>query len=282
MPKNGSILKKTDAFSAVEASRRFGVFLDDLGVEWALSDQSIDRLKHKLSLNPKYSHASHVSSPGHAAAAELCADTTRSLEINALASLDALRQALLAQENSPLRATATQLVFGHGDSHASLMLVGEAPGVEEDQQGLPFVGQSGQLLTRILQSIGLMRDNVYITNVVPWRPPANRAPSTDEIAFYLPYLIRHVMLVSPRVLVLLGGSAIKAVLNESKSVTQLRGKKIDCPVAPSIVCVPTYHPAYLLRSPGQKAQVWRDFLRIQSVLCQGSAQILSESETHAA
>ncbi len=161
------------------------------------------------------------------------------------------------------------LVFADGNPKASLMLVGEAPGADEDRQGLPFVGQSGQLLDKVLSSIGLDRTKVYISNIIPWRPPGNRPPTTTEIAACQPFIERHIELIKPQVLVLLGGVAAKTLLGATEGIVRLRGSWKNyqpTPTSPVIKTIATFHPAYLLRSPGQKAMVWRDFLTIEKEL----------------
>ncbi len=161
------------------------------------------------------------------------------------------------------------LVFADGNPNASIMLVGEAPGEDEDRQGLPFVGVSGKLLDRMLATIGLDRTNVYISNVLFWRPPGNRSPTDAEIAACLPFAERHIALVQPKILVLLGGVAAKTLLRTKDGITRLRGRWVDytpqlgrTDVSP-IRCLPIYHPAYLLRQPGAKRQAWRDLLLLK-------------------
>ncbi|MBM3555385.1 MAG: uracil-DNA glycosylase, partial [Alphaproteobacteria bacterium] len=143
------------------------------------------------------------------------------------ANLDQLRRALETFEDCALRKTATNLVFCDGNPAAKVMLVGEAPGADEDRKGLPFVGISGQLLDRMLAAIGLDRESVYISNILPWRPPGNRKPTTNEIAVCLPFAERHVGLVKPRFLVMLGGTAASALLRRGEGVTKLRGQWFD-------------------------------------------------------
>lgn len=185
-------------------------------------------------------------------------------------TLEELRELMESFEECALKKVATNLVFADGTPHASVMIVGEAPGAEEDSQGRPFVGVSGQLLDRMLATVGLSRQqNVYISNVVPWRPPGNRPPTPQEIAQCLPFIKRHIELVKPQILLLLGGVALKALWGTTEGIMKLRGawrhyqsEDLAAPL-PSIA---TYHPAFLLRSPGQKAQVWRDFLNISNAL----------------
>ncbi len=149
------------------------------------------------------------------------------------------------------------------------MLIGEAPGADEDRLGKPFVGLSGQLLDRILAAVGLHEDTVYISNIVNWRPPGNRQPTSDEIALCLPFILRHIELVAPKVIVLLGGTAVKALLNTADGIIRMRGKWLSSPLLSDTLdakILATFHPAYLLRSPGQKRLVWLDFLRLKKHL----------------
>ncbi|MBL8805402.1 MAG: uracil-DNA glycosylase [Rhodospirillales bacterium] len=181
-------------------------------------------------------------------------------------TLDELKAALAAFDGCALKATATNLVFCDGNPAAKVMLVGEAPGADEDRQGKPFVGVSGQLLDRMLAAIGLDRTSVYITNVIPWRPPANRTPSAAELAACLPFVQRHIALANPQILVLVGGISAKALLDTSEGIMRLRGKwrTYRTPDMPAeIPVLPTYHPAYLLRQPAQKRDSWRDLLSIK-------------------
>jgi len=184
-------------------------------------------------------------------------------------SLDELRRALEVFEGCPLSRTATNLVFGDGSAHAKVVLIGEAPGAEEDRQGLPFVGPSGRLLDRMLASIGLDRSTVFISNTVFWRPPGNRAPTSQEIAVCMPFVERIIELISPRLLVALGGPAAAALLGEKESVGRLSGRWFTYQTARMDLPVPStalYHPAYLLRSPAQKRLAWRDLLTIKKRL----------------
>jgi uracil-DNA glycosylase len=184
-------------------------------------------------------------------------------------TLDELRAELERFEGCALKQTAMNLVFGDGNPEAALMLVGEAPGEEEDRQGLPFVGLSGKLLDRMLGSIGLDRRSYYITNMIYWRPPGNRHPTQAEITACLPFLRRHIEIVNPRVLVLVGGVAASALLGRAEGIGKLRGRWLNYEspgLSRPIVALATYHPAYLLRSPGQKREAWRDLLLIKDKL----------------
>jgi len=182
----------------------------------------------------------------------------------AAGSLEALQAALDSFDGCPLKVTATNTVFSDGVPGAPVMIVGEAPGGDEDRAGKPFVGLSGQLLDRMLASIGLdRRRNVYIGNILPWRPPGNRNPTEGEMAVCLPFIQRHIELAAPRALVLVGGTSAKALLDRREGITRLRGQWFDWqgPAGGQpIATLATYHPAYLLRSPGQKATAWKDLL----------------------
>ncbi len=160
-----------------------------------------------------------------------------------------------------LKDTAINTVFGGGNPKSKIMLIGEAPGGDEDKIGQPFVGRSGQLLDKMLASIGLKsREDYYITNVVPWRPPGNRKPSSAEIATCLPFLIKQIEIIKPDIIILLGGSAAAALLGGEDSITKIRGKwkKYN-----DIDVIPTFHPAYLLRGALQKAKAWQDLIEIK-------------------
>lgn len=183
-----------------------------------------------------------------------------------IGTLEELHRALLAFEGCALKSTATNTVFADGNPSARVMLVGEAPGAEEDRQGLPFVGASGQLLDRMLATIGLDRSSVYITNVLFWRPPGNRTPTPAEVAACLPFVERHIELVDPAVLVLLGTASAKTLLGRAEGITRLRGRWFDYAtprMARPVPALPTFHPAYLLRSPGQKRGSWMDLLTLR-------------------
>lgn len=181
-----------------------------------------------------------------------------------IGNLDELKKAI-AKVETPLKYCAMNMVFGVGNPQADVLLLGEAPGAEEDKQGIPFVGQSGQLLDKILVAVGLSREKVYITNILPWRPPGNRTPTTEEMATFRPFVVKHINLVAPKVVVCLGGTATKALLQTNEGIMRLRGRwaKVD---GINADILPTFHPAYLLRSPSQKREVWLDFLNIVNFL----------------
>ncbi len=160
----------------------------------------------------------------------------------------------------------TQVVFGVGNPEADLMFVGEAPGADEDIQGEPFVGRAGQLLTKIIEAIGLRREDVYIANVIKCRPPGNRNPEPDEVAQCEPFLFRQVDTVKPKVIVALGKFAAQCLLRTADPITRIRGKEFTYRDA---ILIPTYHPAYLLRNPSAKRDVWEDMKRVRAILADG-------------
>jgi DNA polymerase len=188
----------------------------------------------------------------------------------AATSLEELRAAVLGFEGCALKRTATNTVFADGVAGAPLMVIGEAPGGEEDRLGLPFVGRSGQLMDRMLAAIGYdRRRNAYITNILFWRPPGNRKPTDEETALCLPFVWRHIALGAPRAVMMCGGTAVAALTGRADGITRLRGRWFPLAVPGLEAAVPalaTYHPAYLLRTPQRKGEAWRDLLDVQSKL----------------
>jgi uracil-DNA glycosylase len=184
------------------------------------------------------------------------------------ASLAELEAAVRAFEGCALKRTATHTVFADGVPGAPLMIIGEAPGADEDRIGRPFVGRSGQLLDRMLAAIGFSRaSNAYITNILFWRPPGNRKPTGDEIAACLPFVRQHIALGRPRVVMLSGGTATAALLDRGEGITRLRGRWFELEVPGLEAPVPalaTYHPSFLLRSPARKSEAWRDLLALEA------------------
>lgn len=214
-----------------------------------------------------------LSPPAHAAAPSSipledaqAAESAREIAARCT-TLDELREALATFEGCPLRYTAKNLVFADGNPQARLMMIGEAPGRDEDLRGLPFVGRAGQLLDRMLASIGLDRSSVYIINTLPWRPPGNRTPTPAEHAVCMPFVERHVELVNPDIVVLLGGVSAKQMLHTDTGIMRLRGKWASIKVGErEVPALPTLHPAYLLRQPAQKRLAWRDLLSLKARL----------------
>ena len=184
-------------------------------------------------------------------------------------SVEELRQTLEGFDGCPLKATATNLCLFDGNPEARIMIIGEAPGAQEDRQGKPFVGPAGQLLDRMLTATGLDRSRVYITNLLFWRPPGNRNPTPAEIAVCLPFLERQIELLDPKLLLLTGGMSAKTLLNRSEGILRLRGRwddyrhpRLDDPIP----ALPTLHPAYLLRQPAQKREAWKDLLSFSQAM----------------
>lgn len=177
--------------------------------------------------------------------------------------LETLNREIAQNKCCQLSRTRTNLVFGHGNPDASLMFVGEAPGHDEDIKGLPFVGRAGQLLTKIIESIGFNRSDVYISNILKCRPPDNRAPHPSEILACEPYLVRQIDIIKPKIICALGKFASQTLLKSQTSITQLRGKFYEYN---GIKLMPTFHPAYLLRNPADKRLVWEDMKKIKSAL----------------
>jgi DNA polymerase len=188
-------------------------------------------------------------------------------EAGAATTLDNLRARLAAFDGCPLKVTARQLVFADGNPHAPMMLVGEAPGRDEDASGLPFVGRAGQLLDRMLAAIGLDRTGVYIANVIPWRPPGNRTPSDFETEVLKPFIRRQIELAAPEILVMLGGQSLKVLTGSTQGIIRSRGQWMSYRAGErDIPALPTLHPAFLLRQPIKKRDAWADFLKLKAKL----------------
>jgi uracil-DNA glycosylase family 4 len=182
-------------------------------------------------------------------------------------TLEALRELLEKFDGCALKSTATRLVFADGNPAARIMFVGEAPGREEDIEGLPFVGRSGKLLDRMIAAIGLDRTTAYIANVIPWRPPGNRTPTPQETQICLPFIKRQIELVNPDVLVTLGNPSTQTLLSAREGIMRTRGKWFDYDTGTrTIRALATFHPAYLLRSPSYKRMAWQDLRAIAKAL----------------
>jgi uracil-DNA glycosylase len=227
-----------------------------MGVDEAVADTPLDWADARFALSrpPQQSPAQVPADHGSGGLAHF-------------STLEDLRDAVAAFEGCGLKRTAKSLCFARGNPKARLILVGEAPGRDEDLQGLPFVGPAGQLLDRMLRSIDLSPDDVYITNVVYWRPPGNRNPSPQEVEACRPFLTRQLELVAPEFMVLLGGAAGKHILGGSEGIMKLRGKWRDVTIgAHRCRALATLHPAYLLRNPLGKRLAWRDLLMLHDAL----------------
>ena len=187
-------------------------------------------------------------------------------------SLEVLRSLLENFDGCALKSTATRLVFADGNPKARIMFVGEAPGREEDIEGLPFVGRSGQLLNRMIATIGLDRSSAYIANVIPWRPPGNRTPTPQETQICLPFIQRQIELVNPDVLVTLGNPSTQTLLSTREGIMKTRGRWFEYDTGTRVIrALATFHPAYLLRSPSYKRLAWQDLRSIATMLEQTKA-----------
>jgi DNA polymerase len=242
-------------------------WLVEAGADDAIADAPVNRLLANVPGAPAVASAPRPTDPARAPVPLASQGDAIGSAMSAAASagsLAELQAALEAFDGCGLKRTATNTVFSDGVAHAPVMLIGEAPGRDEDRVGKPFVGRAGQLLDKMLASIGLDRKtNAYITNVINWRPPDNRDPSPEEAASCLPFLRRHIELAEPRIIILLGAVAARHVVGVSDGIMKLRGRWMDYRVGDRMVpLMPTLHPAYLLRQPAHKKLAWRD---LQSV-----------------
>jgi DNA polymerase len=191
-------------------------------------------------------------------------------------TLAELRAALEGFDGSQLKKGAITTVFADGNADSRVLLVGEAPGRDEDRVGLPFVGPAGKLLDLMLASIGLDRSSAYIINVLPWRPPDNRTPEATEVALCIPFLRRHIELAQPEVMVLLGAVAVRHVLGLAEGIMRYRGRWMDYRIGERMIPVmPTLHPAYLLRQPAHKKLAWRDLQAVEAKMVNLKLRIAS-------
>lgn len=189
-------------------------------------------------------------------------------DLAAITSLDALRAAMADYEGCALKNTASNMIFADGNPAARLMVIGEVPGRDEDRVGLPLVGAAGQMFDRMLASIGLSRADTYVTTLIPWRPPGNRTPTDEEMALLMPWLLRHIQLVNPARILLLGGAPAKALLPQAGGILKLRGRWHDLDPGDGAVrpVMATLHPSYLIRSPAQKRLAYADLLALADKL----------------
>ncbi|CTQ33692.1 uracil-DNA glycosylase [Jannaschia rubra] len=249
------------------AARAALEWLVEMGCDEAIGDHPVNRFALVERAAPPAAPPPLSLAPGDAPAPVDPVTEAETMAARA-GTLEELRAALDAYPHCDLRRGAKSLVFSDGNPAARVMIIGEAPGREEDRAGRPFVGQAGQLLDRMLAAIGLARDHadpsraVYITNILPWRPPSNRDPAPDEVAMMLPFLRRHVELANPDLLVLTGNHACNAVLGQ-RGITRLRGSWTDGFGRPAL---PLLHPAYLLRQPHAKRDTWADLLDLAARL----------------
>ena len=181
-----------------------------------------------------------------------------------LEKLEKLKKLISKIKNCQLKDNASNIVFSDGNPKSKIMLIGEGPGFNEDQEGIPFVGRAGTLLDKMLDSIDLNRKNVYITNVVNYRPPDNRRPTDDEIKRYLPFLKKHIEIINPKILVLLGSTAMNALVENEKTISKMRGQWIEQKIYElKVSTIITFHPAFLMRQPAQKKMAWIDLKMIR-------------------
>ncbi len=248
-------------------------WLVEAGADEAIAETPVNRLA--LELPPRTSSSSAPTPLRHAvparpATAPIAGDAVGTAQSLAAAatSLAELRAAMESFEGCALKRTAANTVFADGTELAPVMLIGEAPGREEDRVGKPFVGRAGQLLDKMLASIGLDRArNAYITNVINWRPPNNRDPTPDEAAQCLPFLRRHIELAQPRVIILLGAVAARHVVGKTEGIMRIRGRWMEYRVGERLVpLMATLHPAYLLRQPAHKKLAWQDLQAVRDRL----------------
>jgi DNA polymerase len=251
-------------------------FYLEAGVDCALGDEPVNRMADPEPVPPPRATAQTArpapAAPVHTGLAETppAPDATIASAREAARTaptLEALRALLDKFDGCALRATATQLVFADGNPKARVMFVGEAPGRDEDIEGLPFVGRSGKLLDRMIAAIGLDRSKAYIANVIPWRPPGNRTPTPQETQICLPFIQRQIELVNPDILVTLGNPSTQTLLGTREGIMRTRGKWVDYDTGSRVIrALPTFHPAYLLRSPSYKRMSWQDLRAIAKAL----------------
>jgi uracil-DNA glycosylase family 4 len=258
-----------------KAGRELLAFYIEAGADTPVGEMPIDFLADELVAPPsrpqkpagliaRQVEAAPFSPPSPDAAVMAAREIAKSA-----ATLEQLRAILDRFEGCALRSTATRLVFAAGNPQSPVMFVGEAPGRDEDLEGLPFVGRAGKLLDRMLAAIGLDRTGVYIANIVPWRPPGNRTPTPQEAQICLPFLLRQIELADPDILVCLGNPSAQTLLGLREGITRTRGRWFTFHTGTrEIRAMPTLHPAYLLRQPLQKRLAWRDFLALRKALNQ--------------
>ncbi len=252
----------------------------EMGADEAIAEAPQNRLADPAALSAQPEPAAlprSASKPQAVAAspppafAESLAEGAQSARLMAAGAttIEELAARVAAFDGCSLKFTATNTVFTDGNPTAPIMIIGEAPGAEEDRTGRPFVGRAGQLLDRMLAAIGLDRTGVLITNVIYWRPPGNRTPTAAEIASCLPFVLRHVALVRPKVLVLAGATAAGALLPQAQGITRLRGRWFDLAVPGldrPVPTLPMFHPSFLLRAPERKREAWHDLLALRAKL----------------
>jgi DNA polymerase len=253
------------AASGVDRAQKLLDWYQAMGVDEAIGDAPVNRFAAPAAKGTPAKPRADTKSQGAAPRQDSLLDGSSPIE--QAATLGELEKLVARFEGCALKRTAKSLCFARGSDQARIMFIGEAPGRDEDLQGKPFVGRAGKLLDRMLSSIGLSEDDVYITNIIYWRPPGNRTPTPQEIESCAPFLARQIELLNPDIIVLLGGAAAKAVLGVSEGIMRLRGKWLVYPCAGrDIPTLATLHPAYLLRNPEAKRLAWRDMLMVKQAL----------------
>jgi len=256
-------------------------FYLEAGVDCALTEAPVNRLSdpdivpaasEAVLPKPVSTAAPIPAARGEVAPAPEAAMASAREAARTAPSLEALRELLENFDGCALKSTATRLVFADGNPQARIMFVGEAPGREEDLEGLPFVGRSGKLLDRMMAAIGLDRSSAYIANVIPWRPPGNRTPTPQETQICLPFIQRQIELVNPDVLVTLGNPSTQTLLGSREGIMKTRGRWFDYDTGTRVIrALATFHPAYLLRSPSYKRMSWQDLRAIAKALAPPSS-----------
>jgi uracil-DNA glycosylase family 4 len=255
--------------------RQLLAFYLEAGVDCALGEEPINRLadaepadcKVVLQQSPTPTPAPLPADAGPPTPQRAIASAREAARV--APTLEALRALMEKFDGCALKSTATQLVFADGNPKARIMFVGEAPGRDEDLEGLPFVGRSGKLLDRMIAAIGLDRSKAYIANVIPWRPPGNRTPTPQETQICLPFIQRQIELVDPDVLVTLGNPSTQTLLGTREGIMRTRGRWFEYDTGTRVIrALPTFHPAYLLRSPAYKRLSWQDLRAIAKALAQ--------------
>ncbi len=244
-------------------------FYLEAGVDCALTEAPVNRLSDPdiVPLSSETAQPKPVRTIPAEAAILLAREAARTAP-----SLEVMRALLENFDGCALKSTATRLVFADGNPQARIMFVGEAPGREEDIEGLPFVGRSGKLLDRMIAAIGLDRSSAYIANVIPWRPPGNRTPTPQETQICLPFIQRQIELVDPDVLVMLGNPSTQTLLSTREGIMKTRGRWFDYDTGTRMIrALATFHPAYLLRSPSYKRMAWQDLRSIAKALEQAAS-----------
>ncbi len=251
----------------------------DMGADEAINDAPRNYFAQPAAIITIPTAANDIAAPQqintmqqHPAIASACA---RSIA-DAATSLEELEKSVRGFDGCGLKKTASHTVFACGNPAARIMIIADAPAAEDDRSGNAFSDESGQLLDKMLKSIGLNRNNCYITNVVFWRPPGSRSPSPQEVATCLPLVEKHIALVAPKLLILAGGTACQAILNREETISRLRGKSYSYSntyLSAALCAMVTYHPSYLLKQPTQKRAAWQDLLQIKAFIEEQAIEI---------